>query len=146
MEFGKSISEVFDEHEEKKFTMVKKFLFWKWRMVYKITDNKQYNSILIAENNRNTIYKLNYNSSTYKVLIHHKKRFSILKNEEKIAEIDNSFTDKDFLNSIKIVTSSTSEFQIIFMLFSCIKIGETDQTKVLLKSQKQLEPNKNPWT
>jgi hypothetical protein len=32
------------------------------------------------------------------------------------------------------------------MLFSCLKIGDSDQQKPVLKSQKQLESILDPWT
>lgn len=146
MEFGKTISEVFNNSKNKLFTMTKKFQFWKWRMVYKIINNKEENYILIAQNTRNTIYKLNYKSNSYAVLIHYKKRISIFKNDKKIAELDASFKSEKFRDSIQLITNNTEELEIIFMLFSCVKIGESDQAKPVLKSQKQLEANSDPWT
>ena len=64
----------------------------------------------------------------------------------KIAELDASFTSEDFSDSIKLVTSETEEVKVIFMLFSCLKIGDSDQQKPVLKSQKQLESILDPWT
>jgi hypothetical protein len=146
MEFGKTVSEVFNSHEKKLFTLIKKFQFWKWRMVYKIGDSNENKFILIAQNARNTIYKLNYKDNIYEVKINYKKRTSIFKNEMKIAELDASFTSEDFSDSIKLVTSETEEVEVIFMLFSCLKIGDSDQQKPVLKSQKQLESILDPWT
>ncbi len=146
MEFGKSIAEVFDNQQNVLFRLTKKFQFWKWRMVYTILDQKKDTSLLIAENTKNTIYNLDYNSNSYSILLHYRQQISILKNGEKIAEIDASFQNKKKSNSIQLVTNSIEELTIIFALLSCMKIGESDQEKPVLKSQKQLEPNSDPWT
>ena len=146
MEFGKSIAEIFDNQQNTLFTITKRFQFWKWKMVYKLLDQKKDNFLLTAQNARNTIYNLDYESSNYKVLLHYKQRMSILKNSEKIAELDASFKHKNSLNSIQLTTSNSNELKIIFTLFSCMKIGESAQVKPVLNSQKQLEPNPDPWT
>jgi hypothetical protein len=146
MEFGKTVSEVFNSQEKKLFTLVKKFQFWKWRMVFKIEDSSERKFILISQNARNTIYKLNHKNNTYEVKIHYKKRTSFFKNDTKIAELDTSFSSEEFSESIKLVTTKSEEVEIIFMLFSCLKIGDSDQQKPVLKSQKQLESIRDPWT
>ena len=146
MEFGKTVSEVFNSQERKLFTLVKKFQFWKWRMVFKVEDSSESKFILISQNARNTIYKLNYKNNTYEIKIHYKKRTSIFKNDIKIAELDASFSSEEFSNSIKLVTTKAKEIEVIFMLFSCLKIGDSDQQKPVLKSQKQLESIRDPWT
>lgn len=146
MEFGKFASEIFDNNKNKLFTITKKFVFWKWRMVYKIIDSNQNNYILISQNARNTIYKIDYKTNIYGIKVHYNKRTSIFKNGAKIAELDASYKDKNYLDAIKLVTSEVKEIEIIFLLFSSLKIGESDQKKPALKSQKQLETNKNPWT
>ncbi|MDB2385060.1 hypothetical protein N9V96_01160 [Polaribacter sp.] len=145
MEFGKFISEIFDEKGTKIFTIVKKFQFWKWKMVYKITDHHNKHFILTSQNSKNTIYQLDVENTIYKIAIHYKKRTSIFKNDVKIAEIDNSFASQDFSDAIKLTLVSPEDLKIVFLLFSCLKIGEADQNKPVLKSQKQLESNNEPW-
>jgi hypothetical protein len=146
MEFGKFISEVFDKDEKVIYTMTKQFQFWKWRMVYHIRKNGIIVSELISQNNRKTIYAVALNELFYEIKINYKKRFSIYKNRIKIAEIDESFTDIDFKDEVKILLLDKNDLEISFLLFSCLKIGETDQrTKGLLTSQKQLEINDEPW-
>lgn len=146
MEFGKFVSEIFDNQKNKLFTITKRFQFWKWRMVYKIVDYNSNNFILISQNARNTVYKIDYKNDIYEIKTQYKKRTSIFKNSLKIAELDASFKDKDFLESIKLVTSNSKEIEIIFLLFSSLQIGESDQKKPVLKSQKQLELVQEAWT
>lgn len=146
MEFGKLASEIFDDNKNKLFTITKKFQFWKWRMVYKIVDSNKNDFILTSQNTRNTIYKIDYKNNTYEVKIHYKKRTSIFKNDTKIAELDASFQDESYLEAIKLATNNTEEIETIFVLFSSLMIGESDQKKPVLKSQKQLETIEDPWT
>lgn len=146
MEFGKLASEIFDDNKNKLFTITKQFQFWKWRMVYKIVDSNKNDFILISQNTRNTIYKIDYKNNTYEVKINYKKRTSIFKNDTKIAELDASFNDTNYLEAIKLVTNDIKEIEIIFLLFSSLQIGESDQKKPVLKSQKQLETIEDPWT
>lgn len=147
MEFGKVISELFDKDDNRIYTMTKQFQFWKWRMVYHIKKNGVLVSELISQNNRKTIFAIQLDQILYEIKINYKKRSSVYKNGVKIAEIDESFTDAAFKDDIKILLLANEDLEISFLLFSCLKIGETDQrTKSLLTSQKQLEINDEPWS
>lgn len=147
MEFGKTASEIYNKDEKVIYTATKQFQFWKWRMVYHI---KKYNdelAELISQNNRKTIFSIDVNQITYEIRIHYKKRKSIFKNGVKIAEFDESFTDKNYNNEIKLMLLDKNDLEISFLLFSCLKIGQTEQDrKPLLASQKQLEVNNEPWS
>lgn len=146
MEFGKFLSEVFNNEEKVIYTITKQFQFWKWRMVYHLKKDSVLMSELISQNNRKTIYALDVNQVFYEIKINYKKKFSIYKNTVKIAEIDESFTDPEFTDHVKLLVLDKNDLEISFLLYSCLKIGETDQkTKGLLTSQKQLEINNEPW-
>ncbi|MBU3011026.1 hypothetical protein KO506_06405 [Polaribacter vadi] len=147
MDFGKFGCEVFNKEENIIYKITKKFQFWKWKMVFSIENNNAAIIELISQNNRKTIYSININGVTYAVNIHYKKRISIYKNEIKIAEFDESFSDENFKESIKLLLLDKKDLEISFLLYSCLKIGETEQNKkALLTSQKQLEVNKEPWS
>ena len=79
MEFGKTCAEVQNSKEELIYSITKKFQFWKWRMVYLIKDNDKKNSILISQNTRNTIFKIEIDSTVYEIKIHFKKKKSVYK-------------------------------------------------------------------
>ena len=86
------------------------------------------------------------NDTAYQLRIHFNKRKSIYKNGNKIAEFDESFSGKDFEEYIKVQLLDQKELEICFLLFSCLIIGETEQNKkAIFTSQKQLEPNEEPW-
>jgi len=116
-------------------------------MVYTIKDSKDNLIQLVSQNNRKTIYAIAVNEVTYKVKIHFKKKISIYKNEKKIAELDASFSDENFKECIKLELLDKKDLEICFLLFSCIKIGETEQnSSAILSSQKQLEANEEAWS
>lgn len=146
MDFGKFCSEVFTYDEKLLYSITKKFKFWKWKMVYTIKSDKNIITELISLNNKKTIHAIVVNDITYEILIHYKKRISIFKNEEKIAEFDESFSDENYKESIKLLLLDKNDLEISFLLYSCIKIGETEPNKkAILTSQKQLEVNQDPW-
>ncbi|SDR65783.1 hypothetical protein SAMN05216503_0084 [Polaribacter sp. KT25b] len=147
MEFGKFGSEVFNSEEKIIYYISKKFKFWKWKMVFTIKNNDKNLIELISQNNRKTIYSIDINELTYELKIHYKKKISIFKNGHKIAEIDESFLEPDFNEFIKLQLLDNKDLEISFLLFSCLKIGEVEQrTKTIITSQKQLEPNTEPWS
>ncbi|PQJ71926.1 hypothetical protein [Polaribacter butkevichii] len=147
MEFGKFGSELFNYQDKIIFYISKKFKFWKWKMVFTIKDDHGVVTELISENAKKTIYSINFNDLTYQLKIHHHKKKSIYKNGTKIAEIDESFLDTGFNDFIKLQLLEEKDLKISFLLFSCLKIGEVDQkAKTIITSQKQLEPNEEPWS
>ncbi|ARV06735.1 hypothetical protein BTO04_08535 [Polaribacter sp. SA4-10] len=147
MGFGKLGSEIFNSEEKIIYSITKKFKFWKWKMVYTIKDSKDNLIQLVSQNNRKTIYAIAVNEVTYKIKIHFKKKISIYKNEKKIAELDASFSDENFKECIKLQLLDKKDLEICFLLFSCIKIGETEQnSSAILSSQKQLETNEEAWS
>jgi len=147
MEFGKFGSEIFNSKENIIFYISKKFKFWKWKMVYTIKDKNDHLTELISQNSKKTIYSIDVNEITYEIKIHYKKKRSIYKNGNKIAEIDASFSDPEFNDFIKLQLLEEKDLEISFLLFSCLKIGEVEQkSKTILTSQKQLEPNEEPWS
>ena len=147
MDFGKFGSEIFNAEEKIINSIEKKFKFWKWKMVYTIKNNTNNISELISQNSRKTIFSINVNEITYELKIHFKKKKSIYKNGYKIAEFDESFSDKGFEDFIKLQLLEQKDLEICFLLFSCLKIGETEQDyKTIITSQKQLEPNEEPWS
>jgi hypothetical protein len=147
MDFGKFGSEIFNSNEKIIFSIIKKFEFWKWKMIFTIKGNNENLMHLISQNNRKTIYSIDFNGITYEIRIHFKKKISIYKNGTKIAEIDESFLDSNFTDRIKLQILYQKDLEVCFLLFSCLKIGETEQKpKTVMKSQKQLEPNQEPWS
>lgn len=142
MEFGKTCAEIKNAKNEVEFSITKKFQFWKWRMVYLISQKTADLSILIAQNTRNTIFKLDLLSGNYEIKVHYKKKKSIFKDGEKIAEFDESFTNQ----RVELLVLNTNELKIIFLLYACLLVGENEfKSKSIIKSQKQLETNENPW-
>lgn len=145
-DFGKFGSEIFNSDDKIIFSIIKKFQFWKWKMVFTIKENNGKLIHLISQNNKKTIYSIDFNEITYKVKIHFKKKTSIYKNGAKIAEVDESFLETNFTDRIKLQLLDKKDLEICFLLFSCLKIGEVEKrSKALLTSQKQLEANEEPW-
>ena len=143
MEFGKTCAEIKDAKENKIYTVTKKFQFWKWRMVYLISQNFKDMTLLISQNTRNTVFKIELLSGNYKIKVHYKKKKSIYKNTIKIAEFDESTAEN---NLIKVLVSEKEELERVFLLYACLLIGVNDFTsKTVLRSQKQLEKNEEPW-
>ncbi|WP_165733056.1 hypothetical protein [Polaribacter sp. 20A6] len=147
MDFGKFGSEVFNSDDKIIYKITKQFQFWKWKMVFTIKNSQDVLTELISQNNRKTIFSIDVDEVTYETNIHFKKKISILKNGEKIAEIDESFSDNDFKDSIKLQLLDENDLAVCFLLFSCLKIEATEQDyKSIMPSQKQLEPNEEPWS
>jgi hypothetical protein len=145
-EFGKFGCEVFNENDEIIYKISKQFQFWKWKMVFEIKKKDTFLVEMQSQNNKKTIFSVDINEITYEIRIHYKKRISIYKNDIKISEVDESFSDEGFKKNIKLLLIDKKDLEICFLLFSCLKIGETDQnTRVLIASQKQLEVNEDPW-
>ncbi|MEO9572226.1 MAG: hypothetical protein ABJH82_00345 [Polaribacter sp.] len=143
MEFGKTLAEIFDANEKLVYTVTKKFKFWRLRMVYLIARNVGNETILISQNTRNTVFKVELLSGSYEIKVHYKKKKSIYKDNIKIAEIDESFSDG---KKIKLLALDDSKINVIFLLYSCLQIGENElSTKTIMKSQKKLEVNEDPW-
>jgi hypothetical protein len=112
-------------------------------MVYLIKDNNEKDLILISQNKRNTIYKIEIDSTIYEIKIHYKKKKSVYKNNKKIAEFDESLSDEKF---IQLLVSDEKDIKMVFLLYTSLLIGETDQkAKTAMISQKQLETIKEPW-
>ena len=83
MEFGKTCAEVQNSAEELIYFITKKFQFWKWRMVYLIKDNNEKDLILISQNKRNTIYKIEIDSTIMKLKFITKRRNQFIKTIKK---------------------------------------------------------------
>ena len=115
MEFGKTSAEIQNSKEELIYSVTKKFQFWKWRMVYLIKDNNEKNLILISQNTRNTIFKIEINTAIYEIRIHYNKKKSVYKNNEKIAEFDESLSDEKFM---KLLISDKKHIKIVFLLYT----------------------------
>ena len=148
MEFGKNSSEIKNNADELLYSISKKFQFWRWRMAYLIQDNQNNNSNLLAQNLKNTIFKIEIDNALYEIRMHYQKRKSIFKNDKKIAEIDESFSDDEYKTAIKLTISKDERLKIPFLLITCLLIGEVElhNKSSVIKSQKELEKNDNPWT
>lgn len=143
MEFGKTCAEIKNSREEHIYAVTKKFQFWKWRMVYLIKDNAGKKAILIANNNRNTIFQTTIDGANFVIKINYKKKKSIYKNHVKVAEIDENLSQENF---IELKTTDEKELKIIFLLYSCLLIGKNhENSHTILTSQKKLESNDEPW-
>ncbi len=147
MDFGKLGCEMYDAHTKIIYKIIKQFQFWKWKMVYHIQNNQDTLSDLISQNNRKTVYAVDVNQIHYEIKIHYKKKLSIYKDGIKIAEIDESYTDENHLENIKLLLLDVKDLEICFLLFSCLKIGELGgNKKPTFTSQKQLQVNEDPWS
>ena len=147
MDFGKFGADVVGAEDQKLYGIVKKFQFWKWKIVHTITNNFGKTYTFTSKNNRKTIYSILMDDVAYELHIHYKKRISIFKNNLKIAEFDESFSDKNDTENIKLFLLDKNDLEIVFLLYSCLKIGETNEhKKAMLTSQKQLETNQEPWS
>lgn len=143
MEFGKTAAEMSDSSGKLKFEITKKFEFWKWKMAYYITENETKKSVsLFSQNSRNTIFNIEFND-VYELRIHYQKKKSIYKNNQKIAEFDETLNEEEL---IKLLISDEKELETIFLLYTCLFIGETNlNQKSAFKSQKELEKNLENW-
>lgn len=147
MDFGKFGCEIFNQDKKLLYLITKQFQFWKWKMVYFIKKNDDSSSELISQNNRKTVYAVDVNQVNYEIKIHYKKRLSIYKNGQKIAEIDESYSDENFKDTIKFLLLDKQDIDISFLIFACLKIGEQGgNKKPVFTSQKQLEVNDDPWS
>ncbi|PQJ80242.1 hypothetical protein BTO18_14115 [Polaribacter porphyrae] len=143
MEFGKTCAEIKEDNDKLLYSVTKKFQFWKWKMVYLIFKNGGEKSILISQNTRNTVFKIELLNSVYQIKVNYKKKKSIYKDTTKIAEFDESFLAT---NNIKLLVADSGELQILFLLYTSLFIGINDlKSKTALKSQKQLEKNTEAW-
>jgi len=144
MEFGKTCAEIKNHKEEHIYAVTKKFQFWKWRMVYLIQDKDAKKSILIAKNNRNTIFQIEIDGANFEIKINYKKKKSIYKNNVKIAEVDENLSEENF---ITLKTTKEEELKNIFLLYTCLLIGKNhENSSTILTSQKKLESNNEPWS
>jgi hypothetical protein len=147
MDFGKFGSEIFDSEEKRIYSISKKFQFWKWKMVFTINQNNKKLTDLFSQNNRDTVYSVDFKGDLYEIKIHYNKKTSIFKNGEKIAEFDASIIDNNQEQSIQLQLPDVTNLESCFLLFSCLKIGEIEQkSETILSSQKKLEINEDPWT
>ena len=145
--FGKFHTDVFNSNQQIIYVVTKQFQFWKWRMVYHIKKNDTVLSELISKNNKKTIFAIDVNEITYQIKIHFQDMLSIFKNGIKIAEFNEACTKEDFAGKVKLLMLDKNDLEIAFLLYSCLKIGEQNRSsKSIIASQKQLEPNEDPWS
>jgi hypothetical protein len=145
--FGKFYTDVFNSDKKIIYTVTKQFQFWKWRMVYHIKKDTKELSELISKNNKKTIFSIDVNEITYQIKIHFQSRLSIFKNDSKIAEFNEACTKDDFAGKVKLLLLDKNDLEIAFLMYSCLKIGEQNRSsKSIIASQKQLEPNDDPWS
>jgi hypothetical protein len=76
--------------------------------------------------------------------VHYSQKKSICKNGLKIAEINDGFLSSKEESTSNILLSSIADLELVFLLFTCLKTGETHQ-KSLIKSQKKLIPLQENW-
>lgn len=143
MDFGKTCAEVKNAENKLVYDITKKFQFWKWRMVYHIKKSVRDISFLISQNSRNTIFKMELLDGVYEIKVHYLKKKSIYKNNTKIAEFDEAKAEE---NKIDLLVLEDTDLGIIFLLYVCLLIGINDfKSNSVLKSQKRLEKNLEPW-
>ena len=142
--FGKSTSEVYDLENKILFTIVKKFNFWKGQISYIILNKNKETLVLRANKKENNIFELELKDDLYEVQVHYSQKKSICKNGLKIAEINDGFLSSKEESTSNILLSSIADLELVFLLFTCLKTGETHQ-KSLIKSQKKLIPLQENW-
>lgn len=142
--FGKSTSEVYDLEKKILYTILKKFNFWKWRVSYIIQNKNKETLLLHANNKENSIFQLELKDHVYEVQVHYSQKKSICKNGLKIAETNDGFLSSKEESTSNLLLSSATDLELVFLLFTCLKTGETHQ-KSLIKSQKKLIPIKENW-
>lgn len=146
MEFGKFGSEIRDKDDNLCFSIVKKFKFWVWKMVFTISKQDGSKYYLESQNNRDSIYKTTIDNNSYEAKIHYKKKISIFKNDAKIAEFDEFFSIENPEKGIQLLLENSKDIATVFLLFACLKIGEIkQQSKSKFTNQKQLEANEDSW-
>ncbi|WP_299666116.1 hypothetical protein [uncultured Polaribacter sp.] len=145
LEFGKTTSEIYNLEKEVIFSIVKKFKFWKWRIAYEIQNKQHKTFVLNSVNKENTHFLLQFKEDVYEIKIHYAQKKSIFKNGIKIAEIDDAFLSSKEENTSNLLLVNMEDVEMIFLLFCCLKTGETNQ-KPVLKSQKELIPIEEKWT
>jgi hypothetical protein len=144
LEFGKTSAEVYDLKNKITHSISKKFKFWKWRISFTITDSKGGLTTLHSVNKENSIYEFQFEENIFKIHMHYYQKQSIFKNNIKIAEINDSFLASKEENTSNLLLSDSDDLEIIFLLFTCLKTGETHQ-KSIIKSQKALIPLEDNW-
>ncbi|WP_299063345.1 hypothetical protein [uncultured Polaribacter sp.] len=145
LEFGKTTAEIYNTKKEILYKITKKFKFWKWRISYEIETKEGKKLILISDNKQNSIFKLQLNEDIFEVKIHYFDKKSIFKNGNKITEIDDSFSTSKEKNISNVLLSDQEDLEFVFVLFSCLKTGETHQ-KPIMKSQKEWISIKDEWS
>ena len=145
LEFGKTISEVYNDKEDLCYIITKKFKFWKWKMTYTIEKNDTKIGVLSSQNLQYTVFETTINSDTFRVEQHYQQKKSIFKNSIKIAEIDESKKEENAEKIIKIQVLDSKDIDKVFLLFCALMTGVNNQ-KSILKSQKTLIPNEDDWS
>lgn len=144
LDFGKICAEVKSVNETNLYSITKKFKFWKWKMVYSIRNRSNGSFEFISRNCKRTIFETEKLENRFELRVHYKHKKSIYKNNNKIAEFDESVFSNE--NRIKLLMSDTCEKEIIFLLYVCFLMGNNNlEEKAVLKSQKELEKNLDPW-
>ena len=144
LEFGKTTSEVYNLENEIIYAIAKKFKFWKWKMSYNIITKNKEILVLSSDNTANSVFKMPLNKDLYEVQIHYFQKKSIFKNGLKIAEINDAFSESFEENTSNLLFLDTKDLEIIFLLFTCLKMGVVNQ-KPIMKSQKELIPIEVKW-
>ena len=144
LEFGKTTSEIYNLDNEIIYTIAKKFKFWKWRMSYNISTKNKENLVLISNNTKNSIFKLQLNNALYEIQIHYFQKQSIFKNGIKIAEINDAFAESFEENTSNVLLLNSDDLEMIFLLYTCLKTGIINQ-KPVIRSQKELIPIEEKW-
>lgn len=145
LEFGKTTSEIYSLEKKVLFNITKKFKFWKWRINYIIKNKNEEIFILKSDNKENSSFSIEIDKDIYQIKIHYYQKKSIFKNEIKIAEIDDAFLKSKEENTSNLLLLNKEDLEIVFLIFTCLKTGETHQ-KPVMKSQKEWIPIKDKWS
>lgn len=145
LEFGKITTEIYNTEEEIIYKITKKFKFWKWKISYEIETKEGEKLVLISDNKQNSIFKLHLNDTNFEVKIHYFDKKSIFKNGVKITEIKESYSTSKEKNISNVLLSNKEDLELVFLIFSCLKTGETHQ-KPIIKSQKEWISIEEEWS
>ena len=144
LDFGKTTSEIYNLERAIVYTIVKKFKFWRWRIVYSIRNSSREIQEFIGSNKENSLLKLKIRNHHYEVKIHYFQKKSFFKDGVKIAEINDAFRTSKEENTSNLLLLNTDELKVVFLLFTCLKTGETNQNSII-KSQKKRIPLEENW-
>ena len=127
MTFGKQEMEVFQE-KQLRYSIVRRFTFWKWKLRYTIKDLKGNTFVLENSNRDHSIYEVKMGEVSYQIKMHPLMMKSFFKNGKQIAFSEETRLDKG--KGTYLWMNHDENIEILFLLSVCFKIGETNESLI----------------